>query len=794
MQIEPVARSTQSCVWPSWNTVRLWERRIVSVLFSVPRALLSPLYTVAKRICSTAHVFFSHCFQPEQVAPNTRIFRIGLPSGTNRLAASGAPIPLDPTMVQLQKFIENLATLMANSLYNHFIQPAVQAISTDSNLPNEIVAKWQALTFAIAQALANALASAFDASLNSLDTRAKTALFWLLSKQGSGSSDTLFNALRGATADSVTDDYLRAFVSALSDKKWLTTNAQFQAPAPAGSSTGFLQSLLVTAIQTLVNGVLYACTKQFCSFVSQTDLQACIQANGTLIGQIIGTRFATLIQTSTMTTGSDATGLSIYRQSYDKIVQILYNQTNAVVNSGGDLAKFADQDACDSIIHEILNPPAGSDPAVYQQDVESALSLLFATQFATLLLPDARTTTNGLTETIPGVIVLLKQLQLPNSIQTAIQDFLQWPQDLFPDGAPPAVANLFDTITYFLQKGLGACLTDQIDTGLGIGLNLGMNMVVPPIYLTMRMVKGAFPALFPALIKSLIAIHLQSAGDTTAGHFKPLAQSSADRATIYATLVPYLQGIAQDMCKKVPFDSVGVTAAVFAEQITPVLDQIADFLVQSSGNKAADSHDIKKWLAAFSQPVDAGSNSIYGQLLVKLMFQLGNLKALGNEKFSEFICQNFLQGLMSKSLTSALNPLRTDEQLIVGGILNGLGNIMSTQDEVDALLFNNPTPAVDMSAQLATQLSQISWFIYSIIDNLINQIPDHSNWFTRTFKQDQVKLLKELIPSHGDINDSFNRVYAAILGNHILNENLYIQVVRTILAALQNANMLISSG
>lgn len=772
------------------NAVLYWKGRIVSCI-TCP---FKQLYGVCSKVTQCVQSVFK-----ESLLPATthffakRAITFGFLSPSVHRICKVQVTAFDPTMVRLQGFITNLTTLIGTSLYTRYLAPVINAIKSSTALPQDLVDKWKSITLAIATACANAIVGAFDGSFTLLDTKAQAILTWLVSTSGSSKgatvADKLFTALRQASDITVSDDFLKQFIASFCSKEWLSGKVPFQTAAPVGASNNFLTNLLIKAIQTLLDDALYNLLTQICSAVDTTDIQTCVQTNCAIIGQVVGKQFTTLLQTAAPI-NCDASSITIYRQNYDQIVQLIYEQIEAIIASGGDTTQFCQQDACDATVRQINTPPAGTDPAAYRNKIENTLSLEFASQFISLLLPDDRNVENGLTLTTPGVIILLNQLQLPASMQKVIQSILQWPESLFPSGPPAPVQTLLDSALYFFQKGLGGCITDQVNTGLGIGLNIGMNMVVPPDYLTMWMVQGAFPALFPALVKALLTISMQCAGDSMADQFKVLTQVPVDKATVYPPLLTYLQGKVQDMCKEVQFADIGITSEVFSEQVTPILDNITDYFIASSNGKNIDHHEIKKMLAQFSQPVNAGSNDVYGKLLTDLMFHLGNLQSLGNKKFSELVCQNFLEGIMSKTLTSAMAPLRTNEELIVGGILNRVGKTMSTQEQIDALLFNSPPQPVDMSEQLATQLSQISWMTYKIIDALIDQLPDDSNWFTSPFKKDGIKALKALMPSHSDLNTALAQVYGSVLGNRDCNESLYIKAVRIILASLQNASNL----
>ena len=704
---------------------------------------------------------------------------------TSKLGVS-APQFFDPTMIRMQEFITNLTVLMGNSLYTHFVQPSIQ---NSGNMSQDLQAKWDTLSTAIATACASEIMAGFDDALISMDALAKGLLAWLMhSDDTSKVKSSLVDTLEEKFSD-LTHDFVTSFVDSISDLNWLTGSSAVAVQAP---EPGVLKTLLTAVIQKLIDDKMHAFIASACSSIQSTlltDLPPSVTANSKIIGDEIGKRFTTLIQT-TSPLNSDLSQLTLYRQGYDHIVDLFYKQTEAVISCGSDMQKFSDQDICDPAIAQMLSPPTGTSQPDYQTQVEQTLSLQFANEFLPLLLPDQRTVQNGLTVTIPGIMLLLQKLQLPPNLLTFILNFLKWPADLFPDGPPASVQTVFNSAVYFMQRAIAAIINDQIETGLGIGLNLGMNMVVPKIYLTMWMAKGAFPALFPALMKALFAVRISDAGHDLSEQFLPLASASCDRQGVYANLVPYMQNVLQDMLgKEMTFADVGITNAVFAQELTPVLDAIADSFVANAEAQANkyDRHDIAHWLADSAKPINAGTDTTYGKLLEDLIFHMGDLKALGNTKLSEFVCEHFLTNIMSKALTSSMYDLRVSEELVVGGILNGLSNIMSTQAEVDDLLWGEPNPPVDMSRELAVQLNQISCFVDIIIKTLIDQIPTGKS-VGKYFEDNEAKTLKALLPSQRDQSIAFSKVFDGVLGIRYLNENLYIQTVGIIIDALKAAD------
>lgn len=507
----------------------------------------------------------------------------------------------------------------------------------------------------------------------------------------------------------------------------------------------------------------------------------------------VGTRFASLIQTASPV-NSSISGLTLYQQSYDQVVQLLYNQVQAVIATGGNLTSFCNQDACDPSIKQMLNPPSGTDAATWQSQVENQVCLQQATDLISLLLPDQITVTNGLTTTTPGVILLLEQLQLPPCIETVLQNFFSWPASFFPNGVPAEIGVVINAALYCMQQALGSVINSQLKTELAKGLDLGLNMVVPPIYLTMWMVKGAFPAIFPSLMQALFTVYLNNPSAAFQKIAKSLdGTSSQNQTMIRVQLTNIVYGELQTYCKGLQFTDFGFTLPQFEALIAPMLYQIGLLFVSNNpSGKAVTDDECKKWLIEYAKPIDAGSNNTYGDLITDLVFKIGNLKVLGNQKFAEFISKEFLIGTVSKALTSALYNLRISEELILGGILNGLSTIMSTQAEVDDLLWGAPTPPVDMSSQLSTQLNQISYIVHQLLFMRLDQMSSKANWFTRYFKQSSAKALKDMLPSAAVQATAYSNVYTGMLGNETLNENLYFQVIRVMINTLKSSNNILA--
>jgi len=695
-------------------------------------------------------------------------------------------------MQNLQTFAKNLLTMMGISVYDHFVVPEIQIlIGNIQNIQNELNSLLPA-TNTLIEGLVESIVSEFDETLATTNSDAKVLLTWLLyASDNKEIQNTLVTVLEDAF-QTLDKDFIQNFASAISDKKWLKSSEALPLTLSSTQDSNTLISLLTKALQTLVNDKVKEFVQKTCSFLQdqlEPTLLKFVQDNGGIVGDTIGTRFATLIQQTSPIPAPNT--LTIWQQSYDNIVKLIANQIQSLVDaskkisSSADenalLAAFCEQNACDPAIRQMLNPPSGTDQATYQAEVEQSISLEAARRLLALLLPDQRQEQNGLTVTVPGIVLLLRQCTFPPKIVQVAQSILQWPEDLFPNGPPAPIDTLLSSANYFFEKALASIVMDQIQTGLAKGLNLGMNIVVPPEYLNMWMVQGAFPAIFPALVKAFVTIKLADVGDSLSKQFLPLAQG-VDRQTVFSTLIPALYSDAQDMCKDVDFTTIGVTQDLFSEQITPLLNGITDYIAQQAPTKKhVDHDDVKHWIRTYTQPVDAGDNATYGQLLMDLIFHLGNLKALGNKDFAEFICKHFLQKTMSKGITSAFDPLRTSEELIVGGILQGLNKVMSTQDQVNQLLFGGGTPAIDVSQALQTDLNELGSIVDRLIRSLVDQLPNN------VFENLGVDILKKLLPSEHDQQKAFTKVYMATLGNRYLNENLYIQVVDVILKALEDS-------
>lgn len=713
-----------------------------------------------------------------------------------RIAVRDVQAPqFDPAIVKLQAFMNNVATLMGNSVYNNLILPIIQTVTKDlQNLPSQLPSL-QALTLAIATAIANDLMQIIDNASSDATSWAKTALSWLIyggdsaSKDVKGQLKQQLSQQYSAQLASQPEGVLDRFLDWLTDKTHLSNaNPLPSLDSIASNAKQFLLNLLISSLQTLLYNKIQELVQQLTAIV-QNDITPVVQqtvtANCTLVGQIVSQRFCTLLQ-GTAPLAPPAGLPTIYQQSYDQDLQVMLAQIQAIINaykqkgSASIETGFAQSEACDPNVRLMINPPAGQTVA----GIEQTLTLQTAKTLVSLVLPDQSTNVGGLVVTTRGVITLLKQLQLPPQITQSIQNMLQLPQSLFPNGLPPTLQQISSAIGYFCESAVGAIATDQINNGLSLGLNIGMNYVVSPAYLNMWMVRGALPASIQSLVQGIFCLLMADANDDIAELFMPLSNTQYKREAVFASIMPMLYDLVQSSCNDVNLASAGVTQDVLLQVLTPFLNQLGDYLLQ---NKATTLPAIKQALLAFTQPQDTTSNSTYGSMIKALAVDIGGLKLLGNDTITEELCEVILKSLISKGMTSSFYPLWVNEQNLVTGVVSGLQQVMGTQAQVDNLLFGTPIQVVDVSVQLNTQLGQIAGLIRSLVTLLIDQIPSHSNWFSSTFTHFGSDALKKLLPSNGDLNTAVTKVFNTMLSDRLINENLYLKMVANALTGLQDS-------
>ena len=773
------------------ETPRIWLGRKVS-------ACMNWMTNLCQKIASWALSFFWHT-----TSPFHPVFRLAI----GRVSLSASSSTFDPTMQDLQTFLTNLSTLLGTSVYNKIVAPAVQGYLANAVLPALFLDFIENISLLLAKTVASEMTSVFDNALASGTSEVKLLITWMFyGDKAQDIKSLLLQTLKGKyqAQTSSQPDLLDKFVNWLGDKSWLTSSSNIPSPLSICDSKDkdLIQSLLLSSLQTLISNKIKAFIQNICAALAADTgsiLKDGMVNNSTIIGKAVSLRFASLLQaTAPLKPSSNLP--TIYQKSYNQVVTLLYNQVEAIVQaskSSKDTASldaaFSRYDVCDPNIQAMLNPPAGTDPNQYRQDLETKLCNQTAVRLLALLLPDQKSEQGGLSISTPGCVILLRSIVIPPAILQTYHTLVSWPEELFPNGPPASVELLASSVQSFLEKGVASILNDQILFGLSLGLQQGLNYVVPPEYLSMWMVQGAFPAIFQALVQSILSNVLLAPSDEVVNAFLPFLNANCNRAAAYPQLTPILYTQVFRATQEVDLQKAGMNEVAFAESVIPYLDQVIDYLLQNIPPDKRNTGTVKTGLYNYNQPVQTDPNGTYGKLLTDLMVQVGNLKFIGNQDLAGDVCKLFLQHAMSKAVTQALFPLQSNEQLLVGGILTGLKVIMSTQPEVDQLLFGPPPQVVDVSSQLALQIDQTSGLIDSLVRQVVSQLPNHSHWYSSPFKKLGAEAIKQLLPPRKDLTTAMTKVYGTILGNRYLNENLYLQIVNVILKAWDDANNTLST-
>lgn len=516
------------------------------------------------------------------------------------------------------------------------------------------------------------------------------------------------------------------------------------------------------------------------------EIQQKLAANAQIVGQNLSARAMAIIQAASLP-GATPAAPTLYQQSYDQIVALVYNHVQAVasVNGISDANQrrlaFSKLSACDPRMKTVIDP-SGAVNASALNALETTIFTQLSQTLIALLLPPV--SSNG--TTTPGLIALMRQLQIAPALQNAYQKLFQ---DL-----PGVGQELMTAVTNSIEQTIAVKAGPDLQAGLALGLKTGIDQVVNPAYLNMWMSQGAFPAIFNALVLSFVKARLYSPSDAILKAFLPLASPSTNFQACCTQIIPLLYQDVLNNCKEIDFNSAGVTQDVFAGFMDPYLQSVSAFFQQNASGKTASRGMVKDWLRAFNQSPSAGNNTDYGKILFDFLFKIGNLKVIINKGLTENICKAFLQQLASRAITGIMNPIRASDQLVLSGLNSALQQVLGTQAEVDSVLFDSPVPPVNVSSALDQQFKNIGNITHDLIIELVGQIPDGANWFTKPFKDLGSDALKKMIPSGGSFSTIYKSVYAALLQDNFINESLYLQLQDVLVAMFQNASVSTQRG
>ena len=733
--------------------------------------------------------FMSALFTPAQPVHRRQI--------RHALAAIASAPAFDPVMQQLQVFITNLSGMIGTSIYNKLLQPFLQTVSFDIQSLSKNTALWQAVTSSIAKAVTDELLNIIEAGAKESASDAKLALCWLVF---GGGTDATKNSIKQSLATKFASDLkssaglLDRFVDWLFDTKRLSSSD----PIPSLKSLGddsvskLLRSLLETSIQMLISQKLAAFLQYLAAQSNNIAalLNTAVQTNSTKIGKIVGLRLATLIQGASPL-NPPPNRPTIYQQNYDQILDIIVKQIQAIITAYKTPPKnsletnFSTNDVCDETVGLLLNPPAGPNAAIYRTGIEDKMLRQFAQTILSLLLPDDVEQNGDFTVTTPGVILLLRELDIPREISQAFQKLISisLPNALFPSGSLPTFDMIFSSIEYFIEKGFASILMDQMQTGLARALKTGMNYLISPSYLNMWMTKGLLPDFNLAISEAIMCIKLSNCDENTAELFLALYQTPSSTQALCSSLYEMVGKICQ-----MPLSMAQVSLATFSQAVQPFIDQVITYLTQNPPKgRPTNTSDVKQALATLTQPVNVGANPDYGAIVKQLAVDIGGIRIMHSQAVTQGVCQLVLEKAVSRALTSALDPLRANEQLFVSCVIGGLSEVIGTESQVDQALFGPPVVVVDEKAALFQEDARLSILLDVLVHLAIDQLPANSDWFTGIFKDIGASGLKKSLPDQNGLKKALIAVYNTLLADRYINENLFVRMLKTTLDSLQTS-------
>lgn len=514
------------------------------------------------------------------------------------------------------------------------------------------------------------------------------------------------------------------------------------------------------------------------------EIQQKLATNAQIVGQNLSARALAIIQAASLP-GATPASPTLYQQSYDQIVALVYGHVQAVASVNGisdsnqRRLAFSKLPACDPRMKTVIDQN-GVVNANALDNLETTIFTQLSQNLIALLLPPV--TSNG--TTTPGLIALLRQLQIAPALQNAYQKIFQ---DL-----PGVGQEVMTSVTNLIEQTIAAKAGPDIQAGLALGLKTGIDQVVNPAYLNMWMSQGAFPAIFNALVAAVVKARLYSPSDAILKAFIPLTNPSTNFQIACNQIIPLLYQDAVNCCKEIT--TAGVTQTVFATFMTPYLQAVSANFQQKAAGKSVNTGMVKDWLRSFNQSPNAGDNTDYGKILFDFLFKIGNLKVIINKDLTEDICKAFLQKMASRAITSVFNPIRASDQLLLTGLTSALQQVLGTQAEVDSVLFDPATPPVNVSSAMNQQFNNIGNITRDLILQLIGQIPDGASWYSKPFKDLGVDVLKKMVPSGGSFSNIYSSVYNSLLQDSFINESLYFQLQDILVRMFQNSSSSIQRG
>lgn len=192
-----------------------------------------------------------------------------------------------------------------------------------------------------------------------------------------------------------------------------------------------------------------------------------------------------------------------------------------------------------------------------------------------------------------------------------------------------------------------------------------------------------------------------------------------------------------------------IGSAQFDEQYTQIIEDIRKSWLQCPDDSAQEC--LTKY---FSSP-DVKKNEIYGNLIIKLVFEVGKLNSYVTKTLAPLVKDN-----ISMRVAKTLHSITSTHQRALSAIIGASSKSYGTKEKVNELLFGQPSPLSDTKREIKLQkeLNLISLLTHKFI----------------TFSAGGVGGF--LVPVEAEINKAIQNIYYGILGDPLIFKSIIYKV------------------
>lgn len=373
---------------------------------------------------------------------------------------------------------------------------------------------------------------------------------------------------------------------------------------------------------------------------------------------------------------------------------------------------------------------------------------------------------------VEGLLSLIDQLEYPAELTELYKKGLFIYQNIVLDENKQMITNhlekfqepikaLENFLIFYVKDVLQAKVTDVL-------IKQFKELTVPENVNTL-MVKTVLPAmqaqLLASLARQLLAAKTEVYGPLFAAFYE-VEEGNLVQTELFSTL--------KEDVRNALNQAAGDTVAdnFLEETLTPLIVKISEALADLDG-QGNYAQSLKTYLGKVEE---VGDNSIYGDLAINLIFNIGQLSSTAAS------LSGFFKGMLSQQITAAMSKIQESPNYLVDQVNEKLKkDYLSDNSEAaiaQLLGFEKADPLPKVSPEeVQHEITRTA----KITHDLFTQIVTQQTWIVR-------RSMKFVIGSDfSHLNSVLTRIYDQVINDRLKMENLVMQVQETVFDALEQS-------